>query len=129
MVTFANLEPGKNVGQVTFCVTSDLLKLWYELYPLNKASGIQTIPAGMAMVVFMRAYMAILPFRPPGGVHARQRLELRKLPCLGEFLKTQLRCTGKEFKKGRRWVHFVADTWNERGELMFSGELSSIWPE
>ena len=76
---------------------------------------------------FMRAYVKIVNERPPGNVHAGQKFWVSRLPKLGDRLTTRLSCTGKEIKSNRRWVTFDANTVDAAGQLLFRGQMKTIW--
>ena len=85
------------------------------------------MPPAMIAMVFMRAYVKIMKERPPGNVHAGQKFWVSRLPTLGDQLTTRLSCTGKEIKNNRRWVTFDANTVDAAGQLLFRGQMKSIW--
>ena len=75
VITFDDFRPGANMGHATDVVDEHILDLWKQLYPWDTVAAGE-LPPGLATVLLMRAYMRILTPRPPGNIHARQRMEL-----------------------------------------------------
>ena len=125
MITFDDLEPGAALGESTFPFTGEALEQWLALFPGDRAAA-PCMPAAMVVMVMMRAYVELMHERPPGNVHAAQRLHITRLPALGAQLTTRLSCTAQELKRDRRWVTFAFDT-TEAGAPLFRGEMTTIW--
>ncbi|MEM9682147.1 MAG: MaoC family dehydratase N-terminal domain-containing protein [Pseudomonadota bacterium] len=64
---------------------------------------------------------------PPGGVHAKQQLSFHRVIHVGDVLQTQGRVTDKYIKKERRYVVAEAETRNQKGQLVATGVITSIW--
>ena len=64
MLTFDTFEPGRAMGSHAIAIDEALVGLWHRLYPYDDAGDL--MPPGMASVVTMRSYMAILTPRPKG---------------------------------------------------------------
>jgi hypothetical protein len=126
LLLFDGFRPGAVMGRTTERVDDKLLALWRELYPWDEAPP-GGLPAGVATVLVMRAYMKVLAPRPPGNIHARQRLELAVLPQVGEEVTTELRCTGKELRKERRYVDVETCSTGADGRALFNGAMTLIW--
>ena len=125
MLTFDTFEPGRAMGSHAIAIDEALVGLWHRLYPYDDAGGL--MPPGMASVVTMRSYMAILTPRPKGNVHAGQTMQIVRLPRIGERLTTTISCRDKELRKERRLVHFLTETRVADGVLAFHGTTTSIW--
>jgi len=65
--------------------------------------------------------------RPPGNVHARQRLQFDSLPRQGETVSTRVWCAGKEIKRERRYVDIGVRAAGERERPLFEGRLTLVW--
>lgn len=126
MWTFDDLEPGAELGHSSLTVDDAYVDRWLSLYA-GEPDTRPLLPAGMANLIVMRGYGDAVTPRPPGGVHASQRLTIRRTPLVGERLTTSVRCQGKEFKKDRRWVRLAVTTANEIGEICYEGLITSIW--
>ena len=64
---------------------------------------------------------------PPGGVHAKQQLSFHRVVNVGDVLHTQGRVTDKYIKNDRRYVVAETETRNQRGEIVTTGVITSIW--
>jgi acyl dehydratase len=126
MITFADLQPGAALGECSFTVGEETVAQWTALFPGDRAS-LPLMPPAMIVMVVMRAYMALIKDRPPGNIHAGQKFSISRLPVLNETVTTKLSCMRKELKKDRRWVTFATDTTDAAGELLFRGEITTIW--
>ena len=126
VITFDDFRPGANMGHATDVVDERILDLWKQLYPWDTVPAGE-LPPGLATVLLMRAYMRILTPRPPGNIHARQRMELIAPAKPGEEITTSLQCTGKELKRERRFVEMAARGTGMGGRLLFTGRMSLIW--
>jgi hypothetical protein len=122
---FASIEVGREYGVHDFVLDTELVRRWLALY--SAVIEGDKMPNGMQAVVSIRAYMAILPNRPPGGVHASQRYEIFRLPSVGDLLQTSMRCISKAEKSGRLWVELETATRTSDGALRFKGVQTFIW--
>ncbi len=127
-IFFDAFEPDTVLGSFTETPDHKTLQLWQQLYPMDPAAAGQ-LPRGMATVLLMRAYMHVVAPRPPGNIHAGQQLEMTALPRLNERVTTQVRCVGKQLRKGRRFVELAAQAHGDGGRPLFSGRLKLIWAE
>lgn len=100
----------------------------------NDGSGLYDVPADgsarRAPPMIAAIYLIdVLKARggPPGGVHAKQQLSFHRVIHVGDVLRTQGRMTGKYVKKGRRYVVAETETRNQRGDLVTTGVITSIW--
>jgi hypothetical protein len=126
MMTFDDFEPGLPLGACSFAFTKEALAEWSALFPDDRQSSPAMPPAMIAMVV-MRAFTMVLHDRPRGNIHASQKFWISRLPTLNDRLTTRLSCIGKELKNGRRWLTFGTDTIDPAGELLFRGQMTTIW--
>ena len=126
LLTFERFTPGAGLGECTESVGEDILAHWRALYPWDAPVG-ETLPAGLATVLLMRAYMRTLAPRPPGNLHARQQLSLVAAVRRGEAVTTRFDCTGKELRRERRYVEIATRSTGEGGRLLFTGRMALIW--
>ena len=83
--------------------------------------------AGIAVVMMMRAYLAVVASRPPGNIHARQGFTLAAPPQPGERIRSVVTCVGKEMKRGRRHVEFRTEGTGAGGRPIYTGRMALIW--
>ncbi|HWS74727.1 MAG TPA: hypothetical protein VN324_06250 [Quisquiliibacterium sp.] len=126
LLTFERFTPGVSLGEYTEAVDERMLEHWATLYPWDLPSG-DSLPAGLATVLLMRAYMQTLAPRPPGNMHARQHLEMAAAPRRGESVTTAFTCAGKELRRERRYVEVDTRSTGEGGRLLFTGRMTLIW--
>jgi hypothetical protein len=128
MITFADLAPGRVLGEHPFALTTAAMAEWTALFP-DDAECLPSMPPAMTAMVIMRAFVTLMHDRPAGNIHAGQKFWIAQLPSLDDCLLTRLTCAGKELRNGRRWVTFATETSNQSGRLMFRGEMSTIWAQ
>jgi hypothetical protein len=126
LLTFDRFEPGAALGSHTESVDAGMLGHWRTLYPWDAPAG-DALPAGLATVLLMRAYMQVLSPRPPGNVHARQTLALSALPRPGEPVTTAFTCASKALRRERRYVEVDARATGDGGRPLFAGRMTLIW--
>jgi len=127
-ILFADFEADTEIGTQTFTISEEMFALWTKLYPADAACS-PFMPPGMMAMVVMRGYMGAIPNRPPGNIHAEQRIELLQLPNIGDTVKTAFRCSRREQRVGRKWVYLTSDTTDETGNILFVGRMTSIWSQ
>lgn len=126
VLTFESFHPGALMGTATETVDERMLELWNKLYPWDETPSDQ-LPLAMATVLMMRAYMQVLVPRPPGNVHARQHFELLAPIDAGERVTTEVRCVGKEVRRGRRHIELATRSTGSNGRVLFNGRMGLIW--
>lgn len=125
LTDFAALIPGHIYGTHSLMLDRALVDRWSHLYGEVRCGDL--VPAGMLPVVSIRAYMALLPNRPPGGIHAGQQITIHELPRIGEETHTTLECGEKEVRGGRSWVRLLMTCTNDSGRILFNGIHTAIW--
>jgi hypothetical protein len=75
----------------------------------------------------MRAYLDVVVPRPPGNVHAKQKLRMRGVPLQGESMRVTVVCAGKEMRRERRYVELQVSGAGEGGRKLFDGLITLIW--
>ncbi|KAA8605733.1 hypothetical protein AL036_17670 [Salipiger aestuarii] len=126
MITFDDFRPGHIFGTAPVTLDDALFGKWTALFP-DDAACAPDMPEGMIAVLVMNAYMELIAPRPPGNVHAGQTFALERLPKLGETVNTTITCTGKELRKGRRWLTLETRSHDDADNFLFSGEMRLIW--
>ncbi|MGB3071582.1 MAG: hypothetical protein WBC18_23745 [Ottowia sp.] len=122
---FAALEVGREYGVHTLTLTPALVEDWCRLYGAPMPT--EQVPAGMLSVISIRAFMATIPVRPPGGVHAGQRFSVHALPRVNERVNTRLRCAAKDARNGRLWVRLEMLCTGADERPLFDGEHIALW--
>lgn len=126
MLTFADFEPGATLGERTVTFDDTLLRPWLTLFP-DDAEHAPLMPPGMAMVMIMRAYLAVVTPRPPGNIHASQWIRGHARPRLGDEITTEVACTEKTHRNERRWLTLSTRSRDGAGALLFEGRKTLIW--
>ncbi|MCP1337011.1 hotdog family protein [Futiania mangrovi] len=126
ILTFDRFQPGAVMGEETVVLDTAILDPWLKLFPADGRHETH-MPHGMVMTMIMRAYMAVVAPRPPGNVHAGQRVKMHRRPRLGEAVTTRITCEGKEMRKERRWVHLASESRDADGNILFEGRMTLIW--
>ncbi len=99
---------------------------WLTIYPGDADYG-ETVPPGLLLAKAMKVCLIALHDMPDGGIHAGQKLSIRRLPALGEPLRTTIACTGKEMKRGRRYATIAITMCDGDGQPVVEGVNRSIW--
>ncbi|MBL8999448.1 MAG: MaoC family dehydratase, partial [Gemmatimonadetes bacterium] len=105
---YAHYEPGRHYGAGDFAVDESTVAKWRSVYPNDDDPGV--MPAGMLAMIVIDAVLTLNSPRPPGGVHGGQTFDIRRMPHVGETLRTDVWCLDKEIKKDRKWVRVRSET-------------------
>jgi len=128
-ITFDDFVPGALLGERTELVSDALAGPWQRIFgtrPEDGAAG-GAEAASLAVVLMMRAYLAVVAPRPPGNVHARQAFSLQAPPRRGEAVRSVVTCLDKELRRGRRYVELQVQGSGDGGRPLYSARLSLIW--
>jgi acyl dehydratase len=125
MRLFADFAEGELLGSYREAIERELLDCWQAAFP-DETSG-AALSHGLLVAHVMRAYMRIMPERPPGNVHARQRYQFGRGLRHGETLVTEFHCAGRQLKGERRWVNLRSRALDASGECLCRGEMSMLW--
>lgn len=126
MLTFDRFVVGGAFGPSTETPDPALISTWRRLYPDDQIPE-GCFPPGMATVLMMRAYMHLLAPRPPGNIHAGQKMVLGDPVRIGDSVTTRIVCTDKAMRRDRRFVTVRATGMNQDGRVCFEGDLTLIW--
>jgi len=125
MWTFDRFEPGALIGETALSLDADTLSRWAQLYP--GASAGRASP-DLLTAMMMRGYMEVISPRPPGNVHAGQKLRWTgSLPPSGSAIRARYSCLAKEIRKDRRRVTIGAQLTSDDGRILLEGELLMMW--
>lgn len=123
MMRFGDFTAGSMLGRHEETIDADLLAQWRSAFPDAPDTP---SPGGFAMAFAMRAYLTILPERPPGNIHAKQRLALHRAIVEGDRVAATLTCVAKELRgEQRRLTLAVAASAEDR--LLFDAEMTILW--
>jgi hypothetical protein len=122
---YAHYEPGKHYGARDVAVDETTVSKWRSVYPHDDDLGV--MPAGMLAMIVIDAVLTLNSPRPPGGVHGGQTFDIRRMPRIGETLRTDVWCYDKEIKKDRKWVRVRSETRAVgSNELLFTGVMTTL---
>ena len=124
-ILFEHFQPGAVIGETTEVFSPQLADRWHQIF--GNAQQTRAQGASLAVVMMMRAYLAVVSPRPPGNVHARQRFTLQRLPEQGESVTTRITCLSKELRRERRYVELEAHGRNASGAPMYRASMTLIW--
>lgn len=127
-LTFDRLEPGRVYGQHAETIGQRLVDQWTALYPWDQPQG-DMAPSGITNMVAMRTYLLSLHPRPPGNVHASIRIHGARPLRIGSRVSSEVSCSGKEEKRGRRFVDFRVRGVDDQDQQVIDMELRLIWAQ
>ncbi len=115
----------EDFGTIESRIDQRKLELWRSIYGPPATPG--EVPSGILVALMMEAYIKAIQPRPPGNVHAGQKLAFTgHRVSEGAVLTVGLTCLGKRFHKERRWLTFGVSV-HEGDALVMAGEISTIW--
>ena len=128
-ILFDDFVPGAVLGAATQVCEPALAECWQRIYGSDPALGANGAAeaASLAVVMMMRAYFEVVTPRPPGNIHARQRLTLDGLPRAGESIRTVVSCRARELRRERRHVELALDGRGDGGRAIYRGIITLIW--
>ncbi len=121
---FDDFHPGEQLGRLAIPMDATRLANWSAIY--GEPTTTERLPSGMLVAAMMEAYLAAFQPRPPGNIHASQKLAFGKTVRVGDTLDAEVGCLWKEMRKGRCWVAF--DVLLRKGDRdVLRGEIRTIW--
>ena len=122
--TYDDFQPGEPLGETSLTLDEERIGHWSAIYgpPVEE----DTVPSGLLMAALMEAYLATVAPRPPGNIHASQRLVFGAPARPGDRLDAAVTCLAKEVRKSRGWVTFGVDL-RRAGEAVLFGEVRVVW--
>lgn len=129
-ILFDDFKPGVRIGETSLVYTAELASKWGRIFgaPADDADSAAR-GAGIATVMMMRGYLSVVAPRPPGNVHARQRIVLDGAPAQNERVRIEVSCVAKEIRRERRYVELQVDGSGDRGRLLCRGRMTLIWAQ
>jgi acyl dehydratase len=123
---FADFLPGQELARVSDRITPEQIAEWAELYPWDvPVQGF--VPTGLATVLLMRSYHKAIPHRPPGNIHAGQRMQAHSSIRAGESVTTTVTCLSAERKGERRKLELTMHGRGEDGRSVYNGLATLFW--
>lgn len=127
-ILFEDFQPGVVIGECVQVYDAEQAQRWQAIFsggtqPQRSAAE----GSSMAVIGMMRAYLQVVTPRPPGNVHARQKLRMYGVPQLGESIRVSVHCSHKEMRRERRYVDLQAQGVGEGDRPLFDGLISLIW--
>ncbi|CAH1696367.1 Acyl dehydratase [Hyphomicrobiales bacterium] len=121
---FDDFRPGLELGRLAIPMNDARLAHWVAIYGEPVVDG--RVPSGMLVAAMMEAYLTAVKPRPPGNIHASQKLSFGKPVYPGDRLDAEVTCLWKEMRKERRWVAFGVTLRNGNRDVL-SGQIRTIW--
>lgn len=121
---FDDFSPGQPLGHLAITLDDTRFDNWAAIYGERPAS--ERVPSGMLVAAMMEAYLNAIQPRPPGNIHASQKLVFHRPACAGDRLEAQVSCLSKERRKERGWVTFGV-VLRADGHDVLNGEIRTIW--
>jgi acyl dehydratase len=127
-ILFEDFQPGALMGECVEVYDAEQAQRWQAIFSGSaQPSSSAAEGSSMAVVGMMRAYLKVVTPRPPGNVHARQKLRMYGVPQLGESIRVSVRCSHKEMRRERRYVDLQVQGVGEGDRPLFEGLISLIW--
>lgn len=124
-ILFDDFVPGALMGERDEVYDAAQAARWQALFCAQGSDDAEA--ASMAVANMMRGYLNLVTPRPPGNMHARQRLQMRNLPEPGETIRIAVRCLSKELRRERKYVELQVSGTGQQGRALFDAQLSLIW--
>lgn len=121
---FDDFRPGSALGHLAIPLDAMRLAHWAAIYGEPAVAG--RVPSGMLVAAMMEAYLTAIQPRPPGNIHASQKLTFGAPAAPGDRLDAEVTCLWKEVRRERRWVAFGV-TLRSGDRDVLSGEIRTIW--
>jgi acyl dehydratase len=121
---FDDFRPGTELGRVSLVLDDKRAANWAAIYGAAPAPG--RVPAGMLVAAMMEAYLKAFQPRPPGNIHASQKLVFGAGAKLGDRLDAIVTCLDKVLRKERRWVTFGVTLTSGPDDIL-RGEIRAVW--
>jgi len=142
-ILFDDIFKGMELPEITYTVTTDIIKKYLEgiddLNPLyldeeyakKTPFGGRIVPP-ISIAVYTTISNLIRPLGmkiPPGLLHAQQRFEFTGIVRPNETLRIKTVIEDKYERKGKKFVVWKSEVFNQRGDKVATGWLTPIWPK
>jgi hypothetical protein len=125
-ILWEHFEPGAPLGATTMAYAPPMSRYWERIFGSDDAHSAAE-SASIATALMMRGYLNVVAPRPPGNLHARQRLTIENLPRHGDEINLTVTCLSKELKRDRRYVDLQVSARSNDDRVLFVGVMSLIW--
>jgi acyl dehydratase len=122
--TFDDFRPASVLGRLSIVLDAPRIANWAAIY--GSPASPERLPSGMLVAAMMEAYLRAIQPRPPGNIHASQKLTFTGTAKAGDELRAEVACVAKELRKERRWVTFGVTLHSGANDVL-SGEIRTIW--
>ena len=127
-ILFDDFVPGALMGERDEVYDATQAARWQALFGTQGSQdSVDAEAASMAVINMMRGYLNLVTPRPPGNMHARQRLQMRNLPEPGETIRVAVRCIAKEVRRERKYMELQVTGNGTQGRALFDAQLTLIW--
>ena len=128
-ILYEDFVPGTVMGERVEVYDAAQAQRWQSIFGSDAAGGANGPAEGasMAVIAMMRGYLNVVTPRPAGNVHARQRLSMHGVPQQGEGIRIEVKCTGKELRRERKYVELTVRGSGTGGRALFDAVLNLIW--
>lgn len=127
-ILYEMLVPNQFMGQHTDVFDQNMSDKWQSIFNASSTgSPGEAERASILLVLAMRALLTVVAPRPPGNVHARQKMTTYALPHLNETICSKVTCLNKEIKRERRYVDFEVSAVGADGRQIYKAQMSLIW--
>lgn len=142
-ILFEDVYKGMVLPEITYTLTIDILKKYLEaiddLNPLyldeeyakkTPFGGLIVPPVAIAIFTTISNLIRPLGMKiPPGLLHAQQRYEFTGIIRPNETLKIRTVIEDKYEKRGRKFVVWKSEVFNQNGDKVATSWLTPIWPK
>lgn len=126
--TFDDFSEGMALGSIDVVVDEHRTSLWRRIYARGESwNEADAVPQSLIVAAMMEAYLKIIQPRPPGNVHAGQKIVMTGNSVMaGARLTFGFSCLGKAMKRERRWMTLGVSGSQDARPVM-RGEIVTIW--
>lgn len=126
LLLFDDFVVGNAVGSTTITLDEAMAADWAIVSGTPAPVPAAPAPPGLVVAAMMRGYTRIASPRPPGNVHAGQRLLFGPPAMMGASLSVALVCARKDFRNNRRWLDFDV-TVSSATATHLTGTMRLLW--
>ncbi|MCB1468421.1 MAG: hypothetical protein KDK08_15030 [Rhizobiaceae bacterium] len=126
--TYEHFQPGETFGSVELELDETRLALWKEVYgDDSRIDQTGQVPRGLLVAGMMETYLRVVSPRPPGNIHASQKLMLGSGSLkVGDTVTATVTCLDKVRRKDRGWVT-IGVVMNSNDQEFLRGEIRTVW--
>lgn len=125
-ILWEHFHAGNVLGSTTLAYDEPMSQAWERIFGVDDARSAAEA-ASIATALMMRGYLSVVAPRPPGNLHARQRLTVESLPRRGDRIDMVVVCQSKELRRDRRYVDLQVSGQAGDGRALFVGVMSLVW--